>query len=208
MPKYRKFKNTNQNFSDFDTTTRPMSPSPKRMDYNSKVTTKDDKVSKCTYIHPDTAKRCRNLLGLYPEYCELHTMMINNVYIAKSQIPNAGNGLYAGPYGFKKNDIIGQYNYPWNAATYGKIERRCSNKKCWSHVFCETDDPHNDTKCWDGLDIRSTLMRNINDAHNSGHRNNAIFTISNGNVYVVATRNIRHHQELFVNYGDTYWLKE
>ena len=61
---------------------------------------------RCTYIDPTTNKRCALKLGLYPRYCELHTMLIQNVYISKSHIKAAGNGLYAGPYGFKKGDVI------------------------------------------------------------------------------------------------------
>jgi len=209
MSGVRKFKNPNDKFKEghFKSLSHPHSASPKRKDYLKKATKKDDGVSRCTYIHPDTAKRCKNLLGLYPQFCELHTMMVFNAYIAKSQIPNAGNGLYAGPYGFKKGDIIGQYSFPWNSVTYGEIERRCTNRKCWSYVFCDDDDPKNinNTKCWDGVDIRSTLMRNINDAHKSGFHNNAYFDVIGGKVYVVASRNIRPHKELLVNYGKEYF---
>ncbi len=205
----KKFKSPVKQYveGNFKRAPRPRSPSPKRKDYAKKSLTKDDGKSKCTYIHPDTGKRCKNMLGVYPEFCELHTMMVNNVYIAKSRIPNAGNGLYAGPYGFKKGDIIGQYNHPWNAVKQGTIEKRCKNKHCWSYVFCDEEDKNNPehTRCWDGLDVRSTLMRNINDAHNSGLRNNSYFDVIDGNVYVIASRNIRPHGEVLVNYGSSYW---
>jgi hypothetical protein len=137
-------------------------------------------------------------------YCELHTMMIDNLYIAKSQIPNAGNGLYAGPYAFKKGDIIGEYSLPWNSVSLGNLTKRCKTDNCWSYVFCDEGDDDN-TKCWDGLDIRSTLIRNINDAHNSGLRNNAYFDVLKGHVYAIASRNIKPFSELLIDYGVSYW---
>lgn len=208
MPRLRYFKNPDPNFveGNFDKTTRPHTPSPKLRDYKRRSQTKADNSSRCTYIHPQTGKRCKNLLGLYPEYCELHTMMVNNVYIAKSHIENAGNGLYAGPYGFKKGDIIGKYSYPWNRVNLGTLYKRCDDGNCWSYVFCDEGDSDN-TKCWDGLDVRSTLMRNINDAHGSKYRNNAYFDVIDGEVYVIASKNIKPTKECFVDYGDSYFEK-
>jgi hypothetical protein len=209
MVKNKIFQNKDKYFveGNFDKINRPKSPSPKKKTYYKKSLKKADGKSKCTYKHPDSGARCMNLLGLYPEYCELHTMMINNVYIAKSNIDEAGNGLYTGPYGFKKGDIIGKYNYKWNSVKLDTLINRCTNKhpKCWTYVFC--DDSYKDKiPCWDALDIRSTLMRNINDAYKSGYRNNAYFDIIDGNVYVIASRNIKPHKEIFVSYGKKYWM--
>lgn len=205
----RKFKSPSKNYQigEFKTTTRHKSPSPKLKDFEKRALTKDDKKSICTYIHPDTGKRCKNLLGLYAEYCELHTMMVYNVFIGKSKIKGAGNGLYTGPYGFKKGDIIGQYSFPWNAVKLKTIENRCTNDNCMSYVFCGDEITHDkdNPQCWDGLDIRSTIMRNINDAHNSAFRNNAFFDVIKGHVYVIASRTIKPMREIYVNYGRHYW---
>lgn len=207
MGKSKTFVNPNELFrtSKIKTAPRPKSPSPKRADYHKRARLTGDKVEKCTYLHPDTGKRCKNALGLYPKFCELHTMMIENVYISKSNIPVAGNGLFAGPYGFKKGDIVGQYSHPWNEVKMKTLLKRCKKDDCWSYVFCEGDE--NNELCWDGLDIRSTIMRNINDAHNSGFRNNAVFDVIKGQVYVIATKNIKPNKEIFVNYGPSYWQK-
>jgi hypothetical protein len=201
----RHFKNPDKNYveGNFKTSPHPRSPSPSRKDYVKKSQRKPDNHSRCTYIHPDTKRRCKNLLGMYPDFCELHTMMIRNVYIAKSQIQGAGNGLFAGPYGFKKGDIIGQYSYPWNKVSLKQLYKRCEGDNCWSYVFCD-DGESDDTKCWDGVDIRSTLMRNINDAHGSNFRNNAYFDVIKGEVYVIANKNIKPTRELFVDYGPYY----
>lgn len=185
----------------------PKTPSPKRKDYNTKAKTKSDHISTCTYVHPETKKRCKNKLGIYPEFCHLHTISIHNLFIAPSQITKAGNGLYAGPYGFKKGDIIGKYSEKWNEVSLGQLEKRCNDEHCWSYVFCDDTNKkdYKKTKCWDGLDIRSTLMRNINDAHGSEFKNNAVFDVIKKNVYVIASKNINPKSEIFVNYGKSYW---
>lgn len=205
----KKFKSPNKFYQSnkFNKTKRPLSPSPKRKTYQSLAKISSDHKSQCTYIHPLTHKRCKNKLGLYPEFCHLHTLAIHNVYIAPSQITKAGNGLFTGSFGFKKGDIIGRYNEKWNAAKLGQIEKRCENEDCWSYVFCDDEDKNDykNTKCWDGLDIRSTLMRNINDAHGSTFKNNAYFDVIRGNVYVIASKNIKPNKEIFVKYGSKYW---
>ncbi len=205
----RLFKSPNKDFVEghFKKAKRPTSPSPARMDYRRKSQTKADNKSKCTFIDPKSGKRCSNLLGLYPQYCQLHTMLISNVYIAKSNITKAGNGLFAGPHGFKKGQVIGKYSMPWNKVSMAALDKRCKNSKnCYDYVFC--DEPRKDpskTQCWDGYDIRSTVVRNINDAHNSKFKNNSYFTVSKNNVYVIASRNIKPYSEIFVTYGDSYW---
>jgi hypothetical protein len=188
----------------FKSSPTPKIPSPKKKSFRKLAQKKPDTHRRCRYIDPTTSKRCALKLGGYPQYCELHTMLIENVYIAKSNIKAAGNGLFAGPYGFKSGDVIGIYSYPWNKVSMGDLEDRCKDDKCWSYVFCDEGNSRN-TKCWDGLDIRSTIIRNINDAHNSKFRNNAYFDVKKGTVYAIASRTIKPHREIFINYGANYW---
>ena len=189
----------------FRTSPKPRTPSPAKANYAKLAQTRPDKHSRCIYIDPTTKRRCQLHLGPYPQYCELHTMLIENLYIAKSNIRAAGNGLFAGPYGFKRGEVIGIYSNSRNKVPLGKLKRRCGNDDhCWSYVFCDSGD-HSNTKCWDGLDIRSTIIRNINDAHKSGFRNNAYFDIKDGKVYAIASRTIKPHREIFIDYGDNYW---
>jgi hypothetical protein len=188
----------------FKTARIPKAPSPKKKNYEKLAKTKPDNETRCSYIDPTTKRRCCYKLGVYPRFCELHTMLIENVYIAKSNIKQAGNGLFAGPYGFKKGDVIGVYSNSQNQVNLGTLEKRCKTDHCWSYVFCDEGDSSK-TKCWDGLDIKSTVIRNINDAHNSSFRNNAYFDVKNGRVYAIASRTIKPHREIFIDYGENYW---
>jgi len=180
--------------------------SPKLKNFRENAKIKIDN-SKCEYIDKYTNKRCMNNLDFYPEYCKMHTIIEYNVYIDKSNILN-GNGLFAGAYGFKKNDIIGIYSNPETKVSLGDLYKRCDNydkkEKCWEYVFCKIGHKNN-TTCWDNLDIRSSLMRNINDAYNTKYRNNSYFMVKNNKVYVIASVNIKPKSEIFINYGKDYW---
>jgi hypothetical protein len=198
---------THYRHGNFNTSRRPTSPSPTSYDYYKLAQRKDDKSSRCTYIYSDTGKRCKLKLELYPTYCHLHTMMVENIYIDKSTIEKAGNGLFVGPYGLKKGQIIGKYSHPWNEVKLETINKRCKdNPKCWSYVLCDNSTKNKkDTMCWDGLDIRSTILRNANDARGSKFRNNSYFEIIDDEVYMVASKDIKAFKEIFVSYGRHYW---
>jgi hypothetical protein len=159
--------------------------------------------NKCIY------NNCKNNIGIYPELCFIHTLLLNNVFISKSNIKNAGNGLFAGPKGFKKGNIIGKYSTNKNITTQGDIVKKCpsDDRKCWEYVLCRTNDIKDNSICWDdNNNIKSTYTRYINDAFNSKYKNNSEFYIANDSVYVIATINIKPYEEIFISYGNNYWI--
>lgn len=188
------------------------------------LTTNSSYLNRCHYINPTTNKHCKNHLGFYSQFCFIHTLLINNVFISKSHIKNAGNGLFAGPEGFKKNSIIGIYSTEDNKMTQEAIINKCNKTKdnsCWEYVLCNLKKKHqkdSDVICWDGIDKKSTLMRYINDAHKTKYKNNSYFYIkkkknhSDHNkqkwefiAYVIASKNINPYEEILVDYGKNYW---
>ena len=175
------------------------------MEFNSNNYNNIKKSQVCSYIHSETGKRCCLKLGLYTDFCELHTMMVDNVYIKKSNIEKAGMGLFAGPYGFKKGDIIGKYSYPWDKI---KLKNKCKNNECWKYVFCQ--DKKDNSHCWLGFDIKGSIILNIQpiyerkgkigDASTSRFNINSVFQIKNKEIYVLATSNIKPNKEIFASY--------
>lgn len=212
----RKYKSPIKKYrsSNFKTARRPRSPSPKRSDYEKKAQTKPG-TERCIYIDPETKKRCKLQIGIYPKYCHMHTTLIENLYIAPSNIANAGNGLFAGPFGFKKNDIIGEYSQPWMEVKSGRLDNRNGKGKDvnYSYVFCDEQkkgQKEKDVQCWDGLDKNSTIVRNANDAHGSKYKNNAYFDTRKGkdgksHVYMIASKKIGPLQEVLCEYGPNYF---
>ena len=190
------------------TTERPFSPSPKTKDFEKLAQTESDKHSRCTFINAETNRRCKLHLGLYPKFCHLHTLLITNLYIADSNIKNAGKGLFSGPYGFKKHDIIGEYSEDWIKLKYSELEKRNGPNKLFntSYVYCDAPKDDKNENCYDALDIRTTLMRFINDSHgNSKYKNNVYFSSHKGHVYIKTSKNIQPFEELFLDYGAEYW---
>jgi len=203
----------------FETANRHKSPSPKRSDYESRSVTKPTE-ERCIYIDKDTTKRCKLHIGIYPKYCHIHTTLIENLFVAESNIPNAGRGLFAGPLGFSKNEIIGEYSYDYMKVKQGRLNSRNGkdehgeNKPVnTSYIFCDEQkrgQKESDVQCWDGLDKNSTIIRNANDAHGSNYRNNAYFIKkkdknSKTHIYVIASRRIAGLREILVSYGDFYF---
>lgn len=215
------FKQSEKKYSPkhFKTAARPKSPSPKRRDYEQRAVTKPTE-ERCIYIDPETNKRCKLHLGIYPKYCHIHTTFIENLFVAPSNIKNAGNGLFAGPLGFRKNEIIGEYSQDWMKVKQGRLDKRNGkneegeyNPVNYSYVFCDEKkkgQKESDIQCWDGLDKNSTIVRNANDAHGSKHHNNAHFETrkdSKGKtrIYMIASRRIGGMKEIFCDYGPSYF---
>lgn len=215
----RIFKSPDIRYRKYRSIKRPFSPSPKRRDFEKVALTKPDNHSMCTFIIPETGKRCKLQLGIYPRFCHLHTQLIYNVHVAKSGIKKGGNGLYVGLYGFKKGMIIGEYSED-KIKVNGDAFRKRNGKDRYNeykdvndmYLLCANTKKNEKEICWDALDIRSTIIRNANDAHNSNFRNNAYFDQKrnrNGkiHVYMVASRNIAAGKEILCSYGDndSYW---
>lgn len=193
----------------------PFTPSPRDTSYFTKASTRSDNKKKCSFVNKTTLENCGNNLGLYPHYCWLHTLKIHNLQIKKSQIPKAGNGLWSGDKSFKKGDIIFRYGFPYNKVTEKVYETICDESGsglCNDYLYCDTNgkSPKQLKKtgddCWESLDIRSTIARNSNSAHNSKFRHNAYFEMIRGSPYIVATRNIAPRREIFTNYGPDYFI--
>jgi hypothetical protein len=193
----------------------PKPANPKLKNFLKVAATTSDGVSLCCFINKETRIQCKNKLGLYPQFCWLHTKLINNLVVKDSQIQNAGKGLFAGDYQFKKGDVIARYGYPSNYISEKDLEKRCKySEKCIdkssAYLFCDGLDltkshiAKHGEKCWDGLDIRSTIARFSNSAHNSKFKYNSTFDLIKGYPYLVATKNIKPGHEIFTNYGETY----
>lgn len=220
MTIYKEFKSPKKEFKIFNRAKRALSLSPKTK-YFEKIAIvspnkEQQKLYICTYIDPKTNKRCKRHLNMYPEFCEKHTMLIQNVFVKKSNISNAGNGLFAGEYGFKTDDIIGEYSMPFIKLSWDELENRSSNPNT-SYLYCENPKRDNSMECWDALDYRSSIMRYANDAHGSKFHNNAVFDMfrrkrnktskPENRIYLVASRDISPFHEIFLSYSpdNSYW---
>jgi SET domain-containing protein len=122
--------------------------------------------------------------------------------IKKSQIPSAGHGLWAKKE-FKRGDVIVKYD--GEKITWKECERRNEAQEGYGGYYMFI----NKRKCIDAQHTTWAHGRYANDAAGlcriEGLRNNAKYEISKGEVFIVATRNIKAGEEIFVSYGRSYW---
>ncbi|MCU0421403.1 MAG: SET domain-containing protein [Bacteroidia bacterium] len=126
------------------------------------------------------------------------------LYVKKSQLPKAGKGLFtAKP--FKKGEIIVEYE--GERLTWKECEARNQNKKGkekGAYYFYI-----NAKNCIDAEYCPAALGRYANDAKGparvKGLTNNAEYQVIKGKPYIVAKKNIKMGDEIFVSYGEDYW---
>jgi|GEM_PF-274486 len=127
-----------------------------------------------------------------------------DVQIKTSQIPKAGNGLFA-LVEYKRGDIVCEYE--GEMVTWAECEKR-SKEGHEGYVFFISKN-----RCVDAYFTPWAFGRYANDARGIGRvkglRNNAQYEIKKRKgvqkVFIVATGNIHLGQEIFVHYGEDYW---
>jgi hypothetical protein len=132
---------------------------------------------------------------MLPDLYNLETNEEDYLYIKPSQIPNAGLGLYTAIKLFK-GDIIAQFH----GEVLNKQEFKKRSALQEDHYFMNLPNGHT-------LDCRHTAgyAKMANDCMNSQFKQNAIITINNNQVVLVANRTINMHNEIFTSYGKKYW---
>jgi len=125
----------------------------------------------------------------------------DNCFVSKSQIQNAGYGLWAKT-NIKKGEPIVQYEGIYHNSDEYNYETECEGDNCYNYLFC------NDNDCWDAKDNTEFIARYSNDCHNSDFECNASYDMINGNPYIVASSDIPEGDEIFTTYGNMYWTNK
>ncbi|MBC7381413.1 MAG: SET domain-containing protein [Bacteroidia bacterium] len=125
-----------------------------------------------------------------------------NLLIKKSKIPGAGKGLFT-------NDIITRgekvIEYTGDNISWAECKRRNQHLDgIGAYYFYITA-----RKCVDAQHRPDSLARYANDAAGfvriTGIRNNSRFEIIKGKPFIMASRNIKAGEEIYVAYGKEYW---
>ncbi|HEX5001211.1 MAG TPA: SET domain-containing protein [Bacteroidia bacterium] len=122
------------------------------------------------------------------------------LHVKKSTLPKAGKGLFTDS-DIRKGEIVCEYE--GEKITWKEAERRNDlNKGGYVYYISEKN-------CVDAWDNKKTFGRYANDAAGigriNGHRNNSVYDVVRGKVYIRATKNIKAGSEIFVSYGQQYW---
>lgn len=120
--------------------------------------------------------------------------------IKTSQLPNAGKGLYTTKAIGKDSKIIEYRGEIINNTEY----RRRAQKQQDHYLFYV-----NKRRCIDAMHTPQYKARYANDAAGltkvKGLKNNADYIIFGNKCFIVASRDIKAGEEIFVNYTKPYW---
>jgi len=125
------------------------------------------------------------------------------LYIKKSTLKGAGDGLFSDTL-IKRGEAI--IEYTGEEVTWAECRRRNQKIKdgCGAYYFYISE-----RKCIDAQHILDSLARYANDAAGlsriEGIKNNSRYEIIKGKPYIIASRNIKPGEEIFVAYGRAYW---
>lgn len=120
--------------------------------------------------------------------------------IKKSKLPGAGKGLYTTKAIRKESKVI---QYRGEIIGYKEYRRRARKEKDHYLFYLRRE------LCIDALNTPQYKARYANDAAGitrvKGLRNNSDYVIFDDTCFIVASRNIKAGEEIFVNYTKPYW---
>lgn len=124
-----------------------------------------------------------------------------HLVVKKSQIPNSGKGVFT-KIDIEKDDIITEYTGEKVSHTIGTA--RMILKQSNSILYLNKKyfiDSTTDKEC------KTTFINDADGLTKTNYKNNVFMVRTNGRIYVVAKRNIKKGEELFISYGEKYWDK-
>lgn len=120
--------------------------------------------------------------------------------IKKSALPNAGKGLFTTKNIKKGQKII---EYKGEIINWREYEKRVREDKDGYLFYIHKN------RCIDAYDTPQYKARYANDAEGlsrvKGLKNNSVYEIFDDKCYIVATREIKAGEEIFVSYSKDYW---
>jgi hypothetical protein len=168
-----------------------------------------DEIRECARCAGKTksGKRCSRNTCMIAKYCWQHVQSVEHFRVGPSTIVGAGRGLFSTRTirrkrgGNKKQDLL-LLPYEGEKLTRAQVNARYGENNA-EYVFCYT----NEGDCVDGRSTQSCLARMVNACDKPGSKRacNTRLGKKNGQIGVLATRDILANEELFLKYGKDYW---
>lgn len=159
------------------------------------------KSTRCAYTKQD-GERCWNQVVIGGPLCAQHNRMVYGLRIAKSTIPGAGEGVFA-----TRPIRAGATICPYFGET---ISKACFIKRYKRQPVAPYSLHRIDSACDRSLGSMANALFKANGKCRSESAHNATFVASHGakTMVLVATKDIREGEEIFVYYGDQYILAD
>ena len=148
--------------------------------------------------------RCKNRTKRTRK-CWVHLQQKNNLHVKKSNIPNAGFGLFARRKAIKRGERIGKYNS--GRIRSHKLDRYYGVGNVAPYAYCDSDERK--ARCINANFSAGSALRYANDARRS-NKNNMIMKNIPSRRYKFsavgfALKKINPGKEIYWNYGKYYW---
>lgn len=122
--------------------------------------------------------------------------------IKKSKIPGAGKGLFTATLIKRGERVI---EYTGDVITWKECQERNEKMDGFGAYYFFISEK----KCIDAENVLDSLARYANDAAGfvrlPGVRNNCRYEVIRNRAYIIASRNLKPGDEIFVAYGKEYW---
>jgi len=132
----------------------------------------------------------------------LHTFVDMSLQVKPSTIPDSGKGLFTKT-AIKKGEIV--IEYTGEIVTWKTCQKRNEEQEGFGGYYFFISEK----RCIDAQYDLKALARYANDAAGfsriPGIRNNCRYEVIKNKAYIVASRNIKPGEEIFVAYGRDYW---
>ncbi len=162
------------------------------------------KTERCEVIKANGSRcKCKTLIGT--PFCYTHLLHGKHLRVKNSTIPNAGKGLFAmlpnnntNTIVFRKGDTIVEYK--GEVINEDTLIQRYDDKTA-PYAVQVGKDAYVDCGCKRGVGSIANTSK--------GH-NNATFSVNprNKTAKLVATKNIKNNEEIFLSYGNSYQFDE
>lgn len=123
-----------------------------------------------------------------------------SLIVKKSQLPNAGKGLFT-KVPIKKGEKI--IEYKGKIINWKQYLKAVDNDKDGYLFFISNE------RCIDAFDTPQHMARYANDARGlsrqKGLNNNSVYEVEGDKCFIVATKKIEAGQEILVSYTKEYW---
>lgn len=168
----------------------------------------DEQLDTYQCSHTQNNRRCKNRVCIGLSMCWIHTRFNLHIKVTNSKIHNAGVGLFAfdnkqadNAIIFRKGDKICDYN--GEIIDEAELHRRYGDKTAPYAIQINTDGRYEDGATHRGI---GTLL---NSPTGTTHRPNCRFSVGKDRkAHIVATRNIKNGEELYISYGRAYRFNE
>lgn len=168
----------------------------------------NDHVRTGTKLRSETCLGCGMYTYIIP-YCRICAVKHQKLLVSGSDIKTAGLGIFAGRHMviketnrrvlFNEDDVVCVYGNEENRISYANVVGRYGTLATQPYTYMDEEERY-----YDSCNYR-TIGAIINDNIGTDYSYNVVFVEKDGIITIEAIDTIREGDELYIEYGESYW---